>query len=147
MKYALKNIIFWCIFLGAIFNWYYRNDRQQKLKEEQYHQQQEQLKQYLNSPKGQDETANMESLNTSEVVTSKTGNKYYRGMQCSSDCSGHIAGYEWALDLGITNDEACDNESFSFEEGYLKGIEDVLLGLREYFKETYPEDYCNDDVN
>lgn len=36
---------------------------------------------------------------------------------CTSDCSGHDAGYEWAMDNDITDPYDCDGNSDSFIEG------------------------------
>ena len=43
----------------------------------------------------------------------------YNGYTCSDDCSGHEAGYEWASENGITQDEVdnYDGNSDSFREG------------------------------
>jgi hypothetical protein len=32
----------------------------------------------------------------------------FGGYECTIDCSGHKAGYEWAEDKGITNKSQCD---------------------------------------
>ena len=37
--------------------------------------------------------------------------------ECTSDCSGHDAGYEWASENGITNPSDCGGKSASFIEG------------------------------
>ena len=36
---------------------------------------------------------------------------------CTGDCSGHNAGYEWAADRGISSPEDCGGNSVSFIEG------------------------------
>lgn len=36
---------------------------------------------------------------------------------CTDDCSGHEAGYEWAADKGITDPSDCGGNSNSFIEG------------------------------
>jgi hypothetical protein len=36
---------------------------------------------------------------------------------CTEDCSGHDAGFEWARDQGITDESECDGQSQSFIEG------------------------------
>lgn len=45
-----------------------------------------------------------------DVVTSEN-------WKCTSDCSGHEAGYEWAADKGITDPDDCGGKSNSFIEG------------------------------
>jgi hypothetical protein len=37
--------------------------------------------------------------------------------ECTGDCSGHNAGYEWAADKGITDPDDCGGRSQSFVEG------------------------------
>ena len=36
---------------------------------------------------------------------------------CTDDCSGHKAGYEWAEQNGISSESDCDGNSDSFNEG------------------------------
>ena len=140
-----KNIVYWCIFLAVFLGLFYLNEKQEQIEKEKQQQEQKRLQQYLNSPEGQDETARKQSLK-GDVILSKTGKQYYRGMLCTKDCSGHQAGYEWAWDLGVTNEDACDRKSESFKEGCLEGIKDVILDLRQYFKDEYPEDCDNDYI-
>jgi hypothetical protein len=37
--------------------------------------------------------------------------------ECTDDCSGHDAGYEWAEEKGITDPSDCSGNSESFIEG------------------------------
>lgn len=48
----------------------------------------------------------------------------YRGYECTSDCSGHEAGYEWAANQGVDNEDDCVSNSNSFTEGCLSYLED-----------------------
>jgi hypothetical protein len=41
----------------------------------------------------------------------------FHGMSCTKDCSGHIAGYQWAEKHGITNMGYCGGKSLSFIQG------------------------------
>lgn len=41
----------------------------------------------------------------------------FRGYECTEDCSGHEAGYEWAEDNGIDDPDDCGGNSESFIEG------------------------------
>jgi hypothetical protein len=44
----------------------------------------------------------------------------FAGYQCTSDCSGHYAGYDWAEEKGIDDEDVCDGlntNSESFKEG------------------------------
>lgn len=41
----------------------------------------------------------------------------YGGDGCTQDCSGHEAGYNWAIERGIDDPDNCGGKSWSFEEG------------------------------
>lgn len=41
----------------------------------------------------------------------------FKGYECTDDCSGHEAGYEWAERKRITDPEDCRGKSRSFIEG------------------------------
>ena len=41
----------------------------------------------------------------------------FKGYSCTSDCSGHKAGYAWAAKKGINNPDDCGGKSSSFIEG------------------------------
>jgi len=41
----------------------------------------------------------------------------FNGYECTGDCSGHEAGYEWAEEQGITDSSDCGGNSNSFIEG------------------------------
>ena len=46
--------------------------------------------------------------------------------QCTEDCSGHDAGFDWARDQGVTDPSECSGNSQSFIEGceaYASAIE------------------------
>jgi hypothetical protein len=43
----------------------------------------------------------------------------FHGYACTKDCSGHIAGYQWAEKHGITNAGNCGGKSLSFFQGCL----------------------------
>jgi hypothetical protein len=48
---------------------------------------------------------------------SSESQKTYKGYECTDDCSGHEAGYEWAQRKGITDPDDCGGNSNSFIEG------------------------------
>lgn len=48
---------------------------------------------------------------------SASTNKTFYGYNCVGDCSGHIAGFKWASDRGISDSENCRGNSQSFIEG------------------------------
>jgi hypothetical protein len=81
---------------------------------------------WLKTSAGQDFQAKYESFN-GKVVRSSTGNLFYRGQICRDDCSGHIAGYDWAMEYGITNRDVCEEaDSLSFSEGCLTAVDDII---------------------
>lgn len=41
----------------------------------------------------------------------------FGGYECTDDCSGHQAGYEWAEQNDINDEAACDTPAQSFNEG------------------------------
>ena len=41
----------------------------------------------------------------------------FMGYQCTDDCSGHEAGYQWAEEHDIDDPDDCDGNSESFIEG------------------------------
>lgn len=46
------------------------------------------------------------------------------GGACTSDCSGHEAGYEWAEENGVVDEDDCEGDSESFAEGCMAYIAD-----------------------
>ena len=42
---------------------------------------------------------------------------------CTGDCSGHQAGYEWAQDSEISSESDCDGNSDSFNEGCVNYVD------------------------
>ena len=48
----------------------------------------------------------------------------FHGYACSTDCSGHKAGYAWAERKGITSPDDCGGKSQSFIEGCKAYAED-----------------------
>lgn len=49
----------------------------------------------------------------SAIVSADT----FDGYKCTDDCSGHQAGYDWAGDNDIDDEDSCDTPSQSFNEG------------------------------
>lgn len=41
----------------------------------------------------------------------------FKGYECRQDCSGHVAGYNWATKKGIKILKECEGKSESFIEG------------------------------
>jgi hypothetical protein len=78
-----------------------------------------------------DRKARMDSIISSLPVHSSTGIVYFKGDACTDDCSGHITGYQWAEERGISKDEGCTSNSQSFIEGCLKYVSDRVTELEE----------------
>lgn len=47
----------------------------------------------------------------------------FDGYECTDDCSGHQAGYDWAEENEIDDEDACDTSSQSFNEGCQSYVE------------------------
>lgn len=67
---------------------------------------------------------------------------------CTTDCSGHEAGFEWAKENNIWKAEDCEGQSKSFIEGcevYAKEVDDIFNNTenREGFEE-YISDFLDE---
>lgn len=69
-----------------------------------------------------------------EVITSEN-------WECTEDCSGHDAGYEWASENEITDPYDCDGNSNSFIEGCEAYANEYLMEREEYYNDEY--EYMN----
>ncbi len=47
----------------------------------------------------------------------------FDGYECTDDCSGHQAGYDWAEEKGIGDENSCSTPSESFNEGCQSFVE------------------------
>ncbi len=56
--------------------------------------------------------------------------------ECTVDCSGHEAGYEWAANNGITDPNDCGGNSDSFIEGCEAYANEYQME-NEYYEEDY----------
>lgn len=65
------------------------------------------------------------------AFATETAAQTFHGDTCTSDCSGHEAGYEWAEEQGITDPESCDGNSNSFIEGCQAWAEEQQGGANE----------------
>lgn len=59
-----------------------------------------------------------------QIPTYYTPPRYFGSYECTEDCSGHEAGYEWASDNDIDNYDDCGGNSDSFIEGCYSYVED-----------------------
>ncbi len=55
----------------------------------------------------------------------------FRGYPCRKDCSGHKAGYEWAIKKEIAVREDCGGKSQSFREGCYAWVEERSASAQE----------------
>ena len=55
----------------------------------------------------------------------KHGGLHFGAYTCTEDCSGHWAGYNWAMDKNLSEPNKCDGTSQSFIEGCLTRVEEV----------------------
>lgn len=53
--------------------------------------------------------------------------KSFHGNACTDDCSGHEAGYTWAEEHDINDEDDCDGNSDSFIEGCTDFVEERQL--------------------
>ena len=51
------------------------------------------------------------------VAAPTNAQETFHGYDCTDDCSGHEAGYDWAARNDITDERDCDGKSQSFNEG------------------------------
>ena len=49
----------------------------------------------------------------------------FGGNECTDDCSGHQAGYDWAEQNEVDDEDACDTPSQSFNEGCQSYVDDA----------------------
>jgi hypothetical protein len=62
----------------------------------------------------------------------------FHGYECTQDCGGHEAGYQWAEDNGVDDEDDCGGNSESFIEGCKAYVE-------ENAKEFDEDDGSDDD--
>ena len=55
----------------------------------------------------------------------------FGGYECTEDCSGHKAGYEWAERQGISDSNECGGNSQSFIEGCMVFTQDPSRAASE----------------
>ena len=61
---------------------------------------------------------------TDEETTTYEDDLYFNGYECTEDCSGHEAGYDWAEENGIESEDDCGGNSDSFIEGCYSYVEE-----------------------
>ena len=58
------------------------------------------------------------------VKENYTGYNTFHGYECDEDCSGHEAGYNWAEENDISDEDSCIGKSESFIEGCIIYVEE-----------------------
>lgn len=96
----------------------------------------------LSSCSGSNESSNdlayePTSINEEESVTSDSSQIDWNG-ECTSDCSGHDAGYQWAEENDISDTDSCSTQSDSFNEGCVAFVEE---NYGESSGSSYSSDY------
>ncbi|MBF6649114.1 hypothetical protein IT781_10910 [Methylobacter sp. BlB1] len=79
------------------------------------------------------------SLNCS--YTTAYASSTFKGYECTKNCSGHEAGYEWAEEQNIDDPDDCDGSSASFIEGCQAYAEEQEENSSEDEDEDYGDDY------
>jgi len=73
---------------------------------------------FLFSPKKTEPERIKEQFNNGRTIDMSVDESITRdNWECTGDCSGHNAGYEWAADKGISDPSDCGGKSESFIEG------------------------------
>jgi hypothetical protein len=54
---------------------------------------------------------------SARIYTAHTQDRLIAGLNCTVDCSGYDAGYEWAKQRDIDDDDYCPDGNKSFYEG------------------------------
>jgi hypothetical protein len=71
------------------------------------------------------------------LLVTEAAARTFGGYECTVDCSGHKAGYEWAEEKGITDEAECEQildkspNRTSFYEGCMAYVEDPTRGADE----------------
>jgi hypothetical protein len=64
----------------------------------------------------------------------------YQGRECTSDCSGHRAGYRWAEKKDISDEDDCRGNSQSFREGCISFVDEQNNGSSDHDHNDAEED-------
>jgi hypothetical protein len=74
-----------------------------------------------------------------ETSTTTPNPRTFAGDPCTSDCSGHEAGYNWADEKGIDDESDCDTA------GDTSNSPSFAEGCRDYVRGNEPDDHTDDD--
>ncbi len=67
-----------------------------------------------------------QSSATSELVRSSSGQIYFRGVACKSDCDELRNGFQFAEKVGLTNTDGCESPNEAFENGCLAYYDELI---------------------
>jgi hypothetical protein len=84
--------------------------------------------------------AKFQSIIRDSPVLSSTGAVYFKGKPCLGDCAGYIAGYQWAEEEGISEDDDCAGHSQSFIDGCSQYVSEQLEKLEGTDSESSYDD-------
>jgi hypothetical protein len=73
------------------------------------------------------------------IYTSHTQDQSIAGLNCTVDCSGYDAGYKWAKQRDIDDDDYCPDGNKSFYEGCAAYVDEADSGIGT------PRPQSNDD--
>ncbi len=130
----------------AAFAWLFHHNRVQSEANTQAYKAQVAQEQAacLVSPNCQDETALSASYDSSEPIVSATGNTFFLGEACGTDCSAYVAGFKWAEAESAEEPWECGGDSVSFRKGcqlYLEQQRDLSEECLDYFDRSSDEFY------
>jgi hypothetical protein len=89
------------------------------------------------TPSNSDSSGTESDDNSASARSSPT----FAGSPCTSDCSGHEAGYNWAEEHGIDDESDCDTA------GDTSNSPSFAEGCRAYVQENESTDETDDDPN
>ena len=78
---------------------------------------------------------------SARIYTSHTQDRSIAGLNCTVDCSGYDAGYKWAKQRDIDDDDYCPDGNESFYEGCVAYANETDSGIGT------PRPLSNDDDN
>jgi hypothetical protein len=89
---------------------------------------------------------------SARIYTAYTQDRVIAGLNCTVDCSGYDAGYKWAKQHDIDDDDYCPDSNKSFYEGcaaYVDGSSGVANETDNGIGTSPPlsNDDDNDDIN
>ena len=66
---------------------------------------------------------------SARIYTAYTQDRVIAGLNCTVDCSGYDAGYKWAKQRDIDDDDYCPDGNKSFYEGCAAYVNEISNGI------------------